>query len=330
MILAEKIVRLRKQVGWSQEELAEKMNVSRQSVSKWESTNSIPDLNKIIMLTEIFEVSTDYLLKDDVERSESVSEGSEINTLQISLEQAMTYVENKMDISQLIAKGVFLCVGSVIPLFALLAMAETNQFSFTSNFAGVVGVIFILVMISIGISFFIRTNQYESDITPIESEEFELAYGVHSAFKEKLQNFRGTYNLKLSIAISMFIFSFVPMMFVSMFSGGNDVTLMMLMVMILMIATGVYILIPASTQYEAYNCILQEGNFVANKSERTKRIEKFAIFYWPLLTAIYLGWSLWTMNWGITWIVWPVGSTLFIALIGLMELLAKEKGSTIE
>jgi transcriptional regulator with XRE-family HTH domain len=44
MILAEKIIRLRKQVGWSQEELAEKMDVSRQSVSKWVSTNSIPDL----------------------------------------------------------------------------------------------------------------------------------------------------------------------------------------------------------------------------------------------------------------------------------------------
>jgi len=56
MILAEKIVRLRKQVGWSQEELAEKMNVSRQSVSKWESTNSIPDLNRIIMLAELFDV----------------------------------------------------------------------------------------------------------------------------------------------------------------------------------------------------------------------------------------------------------------------------------
>ncbi|MEI8666722.1 helix-turn-helix transcriptional regulator [Pseudoalteromonas sp. B28] len=67
MILAEKIVRLRKQVGWSQEELAEKMNVSRQSVSKWESTNSIPDLNRIIMLAELFDVSTDFLLRDENE-----------------------------------------------------------------------------------------------------------------------------------------------------------------------------------------------------------------------------------------------------------------------
>ncbi|MBR3595849.1 MAG: helix-turn-helix transcriptional regulator, partial [Clostridia bacterium] len=48
MILAEKIIKLRKQNGWSQEDLAMQLNVSRQSVSKWESTASIPDLDKIV------------------------------------------------------------------------------------------------------------------------------------------------------------------------------------------------------------------------------------------------------------------------------------------
>ena len=56
MILAEKIIKLRKQNGWSQEELAMKLQVSRQSVSKWESTASIPDLDKIVRLSEIFGV----------------------------------------------------------------------------------------------------------------------------------------------------------------------------------------------------------------------------------------------------------------------------------
>ena len=96
MILAEKIVRLRKQVGWSQEELAEKMNVSRQSVSKWESTNSIPDLNRIIMLAELFDVSTDFLLKDENEAFDSRDENKKSDIIQISLEQATKYIENKM------------------------------------------------------------------------------------------------------------------------------------------------------------------------------------------------------------------------------------------
>ena len=65
MILAEKIMEERKKNGWSQEELAEKLSVSRQAVSKWESAQSIPDLQRVIQLSEIFGVSTDYLLKDE-------------------------------------------------------------------------------------------------------------------------------------------------------------------------------------------------------------------------------------------------------------------------
>jgi transcriptional regulator with XRE-family HTH domain len=324
MILADKIIRLRKQLGWSQEELAEKMNVSRQSVSKWESTNSIPDLNKIIMLAEIFDVSTDFLLKDDVEAFDSLSEGKEPGVIQVSLEQALKYVESKMDVAGLVTKGVVLCVCSVIPLFFFMAMAETNRLNITDDIATAIGVVSILILVSIGISFFIRTNHYETDIALIENESFELAYGVHSIFKEKLQKFRVTYNLRLSLGIFMFIISFVPLMVTGMFYGGSDIVFMMLIVLLLMIATGIYIVAPVSAKYDAYNNILKDSGIETEKSRRTKRAEKLAAFYWPLLTAIFLGWSLWTMDWGVTWIVWPVGAVLFAALVGLMELFAKD------
>jgi transcriptional regulator with XRE-family HTH domain len=67
MILADKIIELRKKNGWSQEELAEKLSVSRQSISKWESAQSVPDMGRILRLSELFGVSTDYLLKDELE-----------------------------------------------------------------------------------------------------------------------------------------------------------------------------------------------------------------------------------------------------------------------
>ena len=64
MILANKITELRKKAGWSQEELADKLGVSRQAVSKWEGAQSVPDLERIIAMSRLFGVSTDYLLKD--------------------------------------------------------------------------------------------------------------------------------------------------------------------------------------------------------------------------------------------------------------------------
>ena len=72
MNLSEKIQDLRKQNNLSQEQFAEKLNVSRQAVSKWESGQSIPDVDKIIAMSEIFEVSTDYLLKDVKTKEKSV------------------------------------------------------------------------------------------------------------------------------------------------------------------------------------------------------------------------------------------------------------------
>ena len=74
MILAEKIINLRKKNGWSQEELAEKLGVTRQSISKYEGAQSIPDLDKILKLSEIFGVTTDYLIKDELERKNKEKE----------------------------------------------------------------------------------------------------------------------------------------------------------------------------------------------------------------------------------------------------------------
>ena len=81
MILADKIIDLRKKAGMSQEELAEKLGVSRQSVSKWEGAQSTPDLNRILKMSEIFGVSTDFLLKDefDLSKPNSTQEAIEIS-----------------------------------------------------------------------------------------------------------------------------------------------------------------------------------------------------------------------------------------------------------
>ena len=65
MKLEEKITMLRKRNGWSQEELGFRLDVSRQAVSKWEMGDSVPDLDKIIKISELFGCTTDYWLKDE-------------------------------------------------------------------------------------------------------------------------------------------------------------------------------------------------------------------------------------------------------------------------
>ncbi|MFG6395117.1 MAG: helix-turn-helix domain-containing protein [Lachnospiraceae bacterium] len=75
MDFQEKLLTLRKANGMTQEQLAEKLDVSRQSVSKWESGQAVPELERIVQLSAVFDVTTDYLLKP-----------SEINDLQVKTE----------------------------------------------------------------------------------------------------------------------------------------------------------------------------------------------------------------------------------------------------
>lgn len=70
MILADKITALRKKAGWSQEELAEQLGVTRQSVSKWEGAQSVPDMDKVVQMSRLFGVTTDFLLKDELSKEE--------------------------------------------------------------------------------------------------------------------------------------------------------------------------------------------------------------------------------------------------------------------
>lgn len=65
MKLPDKIIKLRKEKGWSQEDFAEKLNVSRQAISRWENGTALPDAQNILQISEQFHVSTDYLLNED-------------------------------------------------------------------------------------------------------------------------------------------------------------------------------------------------------------------------------------------------------------------------
>lgn len=81
MALSEKLYTLRKKSGLSQEQLAEQLSVSRQAISKWETGQSVPESDKLIVISNYFKVSLDYLLKeDDEEQATSEKDGTSLHT----------------------------------------------------------------------------------------------------------------------------------------------------------------------------------------------------------------------------------------------------------
>lgn len=86
MTFGEKLFNLRKRNGYSQEELAEKLDVSRQAISRWEMGTAIPDSQNVLHLSKLFQVSTDYLLNDDYESDNDIPKVKEQNKiLQLNL-----------------------------------------------------------------------------------------------------------------------------------------------------------------------------------------------------------------------------------------------------
>lgn len=324
MKLADKIIKLRKKFGWSQEELAEKMGVSRQSVSKWEGALSIPDLKKIIRLGEIFGVSTDYLLKDDVAEPEINSKDQEEGVEVVSLADASNFIEKTIKQSRLVAKGVLICIYSVLPLLTLLALSESPDLNIHENVATGVGITFMFLMIASAVVLFISTSHVSRQLNTFKEKILELEYGVESIMKEKMEAFSPIYTRNVSISVSMFVLCAVPLILAGIFDAGDLFLMMMVVLMILLVGLGVYLIIPTSSQYDAYKCLLSEGEFTREAKKKNKKAEKIGAIYWPLVTAIYLGWSLWTMAWGITWIIWPVAGVLFAAIMGLVHYLKPE------
>lgn len=98
-MLSEKLYMLRKKSGLSQEQLAEQLNVSRQAISKWESGTSIPESDKLIAISQYFNVTLDYLMKED-------SDGN--------LQPVSTDESNGL--SQKLIAGIVLCVAGIIGL----------------------------------------------------------------------------------------------------------------------------------------------------------------------------------------------------------------------
>lgn len=72
MKLPDKIIKHRKANGWSQEDFAEKLNISRQAISRWENGTALPDAQNILQISKLFNVTTDYLLNDDYESDSDI------------------------------------------------------------------------------------------------------------------------------------------------------------------------------------------------------------------------------------------------------------------
>lgn len=116
MTIGTKIQTLRKQRGLSQEQLAEALGVSRQAVSKWEAEQSVPDIDKIILICDYFGVTTDHILRNtESHQAEQEPEPQPDSLMQNNTSQNEVNAEEKKKAALLLAVAIMLYIISVVP-----------------------------------------------------------------------------------------------------------------------------------------------------------------------------------------------------------------------
>lgn len=317
MKLSEKIQVLRKNNGWSQEELAEKLFVSRQSVSKWESSAASPDLERIVELAKVFGVSTDYLLREEIRIDSTFEDEDSSVTQRISLKVMKDFLDMKAVFAQRISFGVSLCILSPVVLI-LLSILEEEQGMLSESLAVALGLLVLLALVAMAVAIFITNGTMHSKYDFLKYGEFTLEPGVRSIIREKEEEFRPTFARKLSIGVALIIVSAIFPILGS--TPEFDYLANIWMFFLVIIAFGVKMIVEVGIYKSALDQLLRQGEYSEKTRQANAQAEKFASVYWPLTTAAYLAWSFISGDWHITWIIWPVAGALFAGISGIIAL----------
>ena len=327
MIFADKLTKLRKKAGWSQEELAEQMNVTRQSVSKWEGAQSVPDLEKMIRLSNLFGVSTDYLLKDEIEDTDGILPSDDMSVIRrVSMEEANAFLSVKATTSKSIALATFLCILSPICLLILGAISEVSEYALADNVAGGIGMIVLLLLVTMAVALFVSSDRKTAAYDYLEKEIFETEYGVSGMVSSLKKQYNETHTRNNIIGAGLCIMALIPLFAGTIFNDESELLLTIMLSSSFIIAgIGVVFFISSGIVWASYEKLLQEGDYSKEKKESQSIAATISVIYWSIATAVYLGYSLSTNNWGYSWVILVVAAVVFPAIVAISNLPGKRK-----
>lgn len=329
MILADKIIQLRKKAGWSQEELAEQLQVSRQSVSKWEGAQSIPDLDRILQMSRLFGVTTDYLLKDEIEEQESVAAAEKTSLRRVTLEEASEYLSLRKKAAPRIAFATLLCIISPVCLLILGALSEESA-HLSENAAGGIGVIVLLSLVAAAVAIFLSCGSKTGEYEFLEKEVFETEYGVTGMVKERKAAWKVNY-VRLNITGTVLcILGAAPLFAYAIVEGSNLAGSAALCVTILIEGIGCMAFIYGGVYQAAMERLLEEGDYTRKNKARQGVNGGISLLYWLVVTAVFLFFTY--GPWGngklrYSWLVWAIGGVLYGGLLALLSIIERLKGS---
>ena len=326
MILADKIVSLRKKAGWSQEELAEQLGVTRQSVSKWEGAQSVPDMDKVVQMSRLFGVTTDYLLKDELEEQAAAPAEEESVLRRVTMAQAADYLARRKAAAPRIAFAVLLCVVSPVTLLMLAALSEVQRFPISENAAAGIGLCVLLVLVAVAVSILLRAAAAVRDYRFLEEEPFETEYGVTGMVRQRQQEYAETRTRYTTIGVVLCVLAAVPLFAAVCVNGSDLLYVAAVGVLLVLVGIGCLFLVSTGVYSSAMERLLEEGDYARGQKKHRRVLGTVSTIYWLVAVAVFLVYTYGPSGNGqpqYSWIIWAVAGVLYAAVMGVVRLLLR-------
>ena len=327
MILAEKIMQLRKKAGWSQEELAEQLGVTRQSVSKWEGAQSLPDLEKILQMSRLFGVSTDFLLKDELEAAETDVAPDEPALRRVTLAEASAYLALRREAAPKMALATLLCVWSPVTLIGLSFVSEAGRFPMTQNAAAGLGLCVLLILVAIGVALFRSCGRGTRDFAFLETEPFETEYGVSGMVKERRRAGEDRFRRQNTAAAMLCILAALPL-FAAAFWGADAAYILGVCLTIVLAGIGAALFVYTGTQTAAMEKLLEDGEYTCDRKRSGSLRGAVSVIYWLTATAVFLFYTFGPRGSGqpqYSGFIWAIAGVLYAAVLAVVKLIGSRK-----
>lgn len=322
MILAEKIMTLRKRAGWSQEELAAQLGVSRQSVSKWEGAQSVPDMQKVVQMSRLFGVTTDYLLKEELGEPEPAQSEPDAPLRCVTMEQAADYLSLRRAAAPKLAAATLLCVLSPVALLLLAALSDRPGAALSENAAVGIGLCVLLMLVAAAVAVFITCAAQVKAYAFLETEPFETAYGVTGMVRERRAAAAPEHTRGKVAGTVLCILSAVPL-FIAVCLNGPDLLYVAAVCLLLVFAgLGSALFVSGGVYQAAMDRLLEEGDYVRPRKRQNGVVGAISSIYWLTVTAAYLLWTFgpwWDAQPQDTWVLWAVAGVLYGAVMALVR-----------
>lgn len=331
MILADKIVSLRKKAGWSQEDLAEKLGVTRQSVSKWEGAQSVPDMDKVVMMSRLFGVSTDFLLKDELEEETPCAAAQDDDTplCRVTMKQASAYLALRKAAAPKIAIATALCITSPVTLILLAGMSEVQRFPISGNAAAGIGLCVLLVLVAVAVSIFLRTSAEAKEYRFLEEEPFETEYGVEGMVRQRQQEYKDTHTRLVTVGVVLCVLAAVPLFAAMCINGSDLLYIAAVCALLVLVAIGCLALVTAGVYQGAMERLLEEGDYARGQNKHRRVLGTVSTIYWLAATAVFLLYTYGPHGNGqprYSWIIWAVAGVQYAAVMGIVRIISRSRG----